>query len=264
MSATDHASWDGATYHQVSAPQTAWGQRVLSRLVLAGDERVLDAGCGTGKLTAALLDRLPRGHVIAFDNSASMLTEARRALSASLDRVTLTQGDLLDLSLAEEDRVDVVFSTATFHWILDHAALFARLFAALVPGGRLLAQCGGAGNLATLYANAAAARQHPDRAPWFVGFEEPLCFAGPAETAGRLEAAGFISVDTSLEDAPTAFEDAAAFRTFIASVCLRHDLEALPAPLRDGFLDEITERAARHPRPFVLDYVRLNIAARRR
>lgn len=263
MSATTDAAWDGATYQRISAPQTAWGERVLARLPLSGDERVLDAGCGSGKLTASLLGRLPRGHVVAFDNSSSMLSEARRTLASFGDRVSFVQGDLLALSLPEEAPVDVVFSTATFHWVLDHDALFTRLFAALRPGGRLLAQCGGAGNLDALYGLAARARSAPALAPSFVGFREPLMFAGSMETAERLARAGFVDIETGLEDAPTPFPDAVSFRTFIANVCLRHDLEALPAPLRDGYLDAVTRAASEAAPPLVLDYVRLNISARR-
>ena len=261
-SATDTA-WDGATYQRISAPQTAWGERVLARLVLRGDERVLDAGCGSGKLTRSLVARLPAGHVVAFDNSASMLDEAKRTLAGEEPRVTFVQGDLLALALPPAAQVDVVFSTATFHWVLDHDALFARLFAALRPGGRLLAQCGGAGNLRALYGLAALARQTPERSPSFVGFREPLLFAGPDETAERLRRAGFVDTETSLEDAPTPFADAASFRTFVANVCLRHDLEVLPPALRDGYLDDVTARASEAAPPHTLDYVRLNLSARK-
>lgn len=147
--------------------------------------------------------------------------------------------------------------------MLDHDRLFAKIFAALRPGGRLLAQCGGAGNLASLYALADAARRAPERAVHFAGFREPLLFAGPTETAQRLARAGFVDVETGLEDAPTPFPDAVSFRTFVANVCLRHDLEALPAPLRDAYLDTITQAAAGTTPPLSLDYVRLNISARR-
>lgn len=261
--ATDTAPWDGATYQRIAAPQTAWGERVLSQLSLVGDERVLDAGCGSGKLTASLLARLPRGEVIALDASASMLAEARRTLNGLGLRVSFVQADLLAFSLPDPQRVDVVFSTATFHWVLDHDALFARLFAALRPGGRLLAQCGGAGNLSGLYQRASIVRAQPSFSTYFEGFREPLYFATPGETAQRLEAAGFTEIVTSLEDAPTPFADEASFRVFVASVCLRHDLEALPVELHPAFLGQVSDAAGAASPPFVLDYVRLNLSARR-
>jgi trans-aconitate 2-methyltransferase len=268
VTATDTAPWDGATYQAVSAPQTSWGERVLGRVALSGDERALDAGCGSGKLTASLAARLPRGSVIALDASSSMLAEARRTLaSAGLeDRVDFRRADLLSFALPETERVDLVFSTATFHWVLDHDGLFARLFAALKPGGRLVAQCGGAGNLDGLYADARRAREAPGRARYFEGFEEPLYFAAPEETVRRLQAAGFVDAEASLELAPTPFADAAAYRAFVASVCLRHDLAALPADRHAAFLDGVTALAAtaRGDRgAFELDYVRLNLSARR-
>src|SRR5918997_2223212 len=132
--------WDAATYERLSAPIEAMGRDVLSRLELAGDETVLDAGCGTGRVTAALVERLPRGRVIAVDGSPAMVREARKRLPESVE---VREADLLELELPEP--VDAIVSTATFHWILDHDRLFARLREALVPGGRLVAQCGGAG-----------------------------------------------------------------------------------------------------------------------
>ena len=113
--------WDGASYDRISAPQEALGRAVLARMDLRGDETVLDAGCGSGRVTEALLERLPRGRVIAVDASPSMVEQARRRLG---DRaVEIRQMDLLELELAQP--VDAILSTATFHWVLDHAALFA-------------------------------------------------------------------------------------------------------------------------------------------
>ena len=76
---------------------------------------MLDAGCGTGKVTRVLLERLPRGRVIAVDASPSMVEQARAALPGAVD---VRQADLTALDLGEP--VDAVLSTATFHWIPDH------------------------------------------------------------------------------------------------------------------------------------------------
>src|SRR5579872_1804276 len=131
------ADWDAVSYHQVARPHLAWGADVIERLGLRGDEVVLDAGCGSGRVTAQLLERLPRGRVIAADRSPAMLSEARSTLAAHAERVRFVQTDLLEIDarLAEAERVDVVFSTATFHWIADHARLFTALHRVLKPGG---------------------------------------------------------------------------------------------------------------------------------
>ena len=121
------------TYHRVADPQEEWGREVLARLELAGDETVLDAGCGSGRVTRQLLERLPDGRVIGVD-ALAVDDRARRARTlADDDRVELIVADLLELELDEP--VDAIFSNATFHWILDHERLFERLFAALRPGG---------------------------------------------------------------------------------------------------------------------------------
>src|ERR1700681_3495808 len=99
MTTTSPANWDAGSYHQVARPHAAWGATVLDRLRLTGDERVLDAGCGSGRVTAQLLERLPRGHVIAADQSPAMLAEARKTLAAYADahQVTFLEADLLDI-----------------------------------------------------------------------------------------------------------------------------------------------------------------------
>ena len=148
--------WNADSYERVSGPMEAMGREVLDRLELRGDEYVLDAGCGTGRVTLALAHKLPRGRVIAVDGSPAMVEQARARLP---DEVEVRVADLLDLEL--EPPVDAILSTATFHWIGDHDRLFANLLNALRPGGRLVAQCGGAGNVAAL--DAAARRGDPAR-----------------------------------------------------------------------------------------------------
>ncbi len=251
-------SWDAAAYHRLSNPQLAWGEHVLERLELAGDETVLDAGCGTGRLTTKLLERLPRGRVIAVDSSAEMLAAAAKELAPWGDRVELVRCDRAALDLA--DVADVVFSTATLHWVLDHARLFANLYRALRDGGRLLAQCGGGPNLRGLMERVHAVQARPPFAEHFAGHEDPWEFADAATTAARLHAAGFASVETNLVAAPTIFEDERIYWEFLRTAILRLQLEQLPEALRSRFLDEVV---ARVPRPLVLDYWRLNLSGRK-
>src|SRR2546423_2203542 len=141
--------WNSTVYHRLSAPQVSWGKKVLSRLRLRGDELVLDAGCGTGRLTADLFEVLPRGRVVGIDLSQNMLQSAREHLLAQYgSRVSLVEADLLDLPF--ERAFDGIVSTAAFHWVLDHLRLFVGLRQALIPGGWLEAQCGGGQNVISL------------------------------------------------------------------------------------------------------------------
>jgi trans-aconitate 2-methyltransferase len=245
--------WDGATYDRISAPMEAMGRAVLDRLELRGDETVLDAGCGSGRVTAELLERLPRGRVIGVDGSASMIDAARERLGGSR-RLELLVADLTELDLGGRT-VDAVLSTATFHWIADHAALFARLRAALRDGGRLVAQCGGAGNIAAIHAAAAEAGAAGPYAEHLGGWVGPWRFAGPQETEALLHAAGFRAARAWLTDWPVTPEDPAAW---LRTIVLGAHLEQLPADLRDPFVRDVL---ARLPEPVVVPYVRLNMDA---
>ena len=255
------ADWDGTAYHRLSEPQFAWGLAVLARLELRGDETVVDAGCGSGRLTAALLDRLPHGRVIAVDRSESMLAVAERELRPRYGgRIELVCADLLDLDL--DRAADVVFSTATFHWVLDHPRLFAVLHRALRPDGRLHAQCGGGANLRHVKARANRLVGAPELRGWFEGWSPPWEYADAETTRRRLEQAGFAGVATSLEPAPTILDDRATYRAFVATVILRPYLARIPdASLRDELLDRMCDEAAGDQPPWSLDYWRLNMTA---
>lgn len=245
-------TWDADTYHRVAAAMDDMALAVLARLPLHGDETVLDAGCGSGRITAALADRLPHGRVIGVDASPDMVRRAREALG---ERAEIRLGDLTELTLAAP--VDAVFSTATFHWVLDHDRLFARLHAALRPGGRLVAQCGGAGNIAAQIAAADTVAARPGYAPAFAGWSRPHRFAGAQETAAKLTAAGFTAVHCWLAPNPVVPEEPLAY---LATVTLGAHLDRLPAERHAAFVEQV---AALLPEPITVDYVRLNIDAAR-
>ena len=253
--------WDAEAYQRLSDPQFTWGLRVLERLPLEGSETVIDAGCGSGRLTGVVAERLPRGHVIAVDRSTNMIDEARRRLAAFGERIAFVCADLT--TFVSETPADAVFSTATFHWLHDHDTLFASIHQCLRPGGRLVAQCGGAGNLERFHAFAEQVYLTEPFAKWFEGFEPAWNFQNPITTCDRLRRAGFVDVACDLENAPTPFDDEATFRGFIRTVVLRHHLARLPdEALRASYLDEVVA-AARKSGPLELDYVRLNMSATR-
>jgi trans-aconitate 2-methyltransferase len=247
-------TWDGASYDRISGPMEALGRDVLRRLSLRGDETVLDAGCGSGRVTEALLERLPEGRVIALDSSASMIVAARERLGDGGDRLEFRQGDLLELEL--EAPVDAILSTATFHWIGDHDALFARLRAALRPGGQLVAQCGGEGNIDVLRGKARDLLAIDPYAEHFSDWQPPWHYAGPSATRGRLLDAGFRAAECWLQAAPREPEQP---REFLTTIVLGPHVQRLPEELREPFMDELLARLGE---PVVVDYVRLNIDAR--
>jgi trans-aconitate 2-methyltransferase len=247
--------WNADVYHRVSGPQVAMAAAVLDRLELAGDEVVLDAGCGSGRVTRLLLERLPRGRVIAVDASAEMVARARTELAGV--RAEVRQEDLAGLRLRPGEQVDAIFSNAVLHWVDDHDALFAHLAAALRPGGRMSAQCGGEGNVAALHATAIAAAADAGLADRFAGWPRPWNFAGAEQTERRLRSAGFGDVRCWLQAWPVEPEEP---RVYLQTVCLGPHLERLAADEHEPFLDAVLARLGERP---MLDYVRLNIVARR-
>ncbi|MGH8936265.1 MAG: class I SAM-dependent methyltransferase [Acidimicrobiia bacterium] len=242
--------WNARSYHRVSGPLEEMGREVLERLPLRGDETVLDAGCGTGRVTALLVDRLPRGKVIAVDVDAEMVRLARQNLGP---RVDVRLADLTELAL--ERPVDAVFSTATFHWISNQQRLYQRLFANLVPGGRLVAQFGGAGNVARILEAAARIGRRTPFAHHFHGWERPSRFPSPEETGRALERTGFTEVHCWLESRPVVPDDPV---THLATISLGPHLERLPVGKRSAFVEQV---AASLNQPVTIDYVRLNVDA---
>ncbi|MGI8631061.1 MAG: class I SAM-dependent methyltransferase [Solirubrobacterales bacterium] len=242
--------WEAGTYHRVGAPMEDMGRAVLDRLPLHGDETVLDAGCGSGRVTRLLAERLPRGKVIAVDGSAAMVAEARATLGPLVD---VRHADLAELSLDEP--VDAILSTATFHWIGDHPRLFAALRAAARDGGRLAAQCGGAGNIEGVRRAIAATVADAPFAEHLAGWEGPWNFAGPAETRERLLSAGFATARCALQRIQVRPGEPVAY---LRSVVLGSHLERLPDALRAPFVERVHKGCAH---PLAVDYVRLDIDA---
>jgi trans-aconitate methyltransferase len=255
--------WNAALYHQISTPQVSWGKKVLARTSLRGDETILDAGCGTGRLTRDLLEALPRGRVVALDVSQNMIDAARAYLVPDFgDRVEFVCCDLLAMPFDKE--FDGIFSTASFHWVLDHDRLFQNLYHALRPRGWLCAQCGGGRNLDRLLARVEKLMTTMPYAMLFAGYPFPWEYSDAETAAARLRHAGFDEIETSLEDAPTTFPNAQEFQQFVESVILRNHLLHIPEPTqRERFLAELTRQAEADDPPFLLDYVRLNLQGRR-
>jgi trans-aconitate 2-methyltransferase len=250
---TASRDWDAAAYDRVSGDvQFVWALEQLERLPLQGDEVVLDAGCGSGRVTKELIQRLPRGRVYGVDQAPSMVAHARAALG---DRATILEQELTQLALPEP--VNVGFSNATFHWIKDHDALFTALAAALSQGGRLVAQCGGKGNIDRMRRLSDEVAQEEPFARHFADWVGPWNYAGPKETRRRLENAGFSEVECWLEPKPVS---PAYPHEFVKTVCLVRHLDYLPEDLKDPFIGRVLEGMGD---PLVIEYVRLNMTARR-
>ncbi len=246
--------WDADAYKVVAVPHLEWARQVLDRLALTGGETVLDAGCGSGHVSALILERLPEGRLIGVDASQSMIDSAREELGDD-PRVELVVSDLLELELSEP--VDAVFSSAVFHWILDHQRLFTRLHDALRPGGRLEFQCGGEGNIGEVERAIESLSGDERFAPYLRGEMQPWNYAGVAPTQSRLRDAALDPDRVWLQTWRVVPPDP---RAYLSSVVLPWHLNRLPEDLHEAFLAAVLETC---PRPFELRYVRLNVSATR-
>lgn len=244
--------WDAGSYHAMATPHQTWGAEILDRLPLRGDETVLDLGCGTGRVTGQLLQRLgPQGRVIGIDGSAAMVADAQRRLGG--ERARFLQQDLLELTV--DQPADAAISGATFHWIADHDLLFTRVRAALKDGAPLIAQCGGRGNIASIVAVVDEVITREPFAASFAGWPGPWNYAGPEETTERLERAGFAVHRVWLNPSP---QRPSQPREFLRTVTLGSHLLRLAPELHEPFLDAVLDGLGPDP---VQDYVRLNIVA---
>jgi trans-aconitate 2-methyltransferase len=238
-------------------PQAAWGAEVVGRLAAEVDGAVptvvLDAGCGSGRVTELLLDRLPAATVVAGDASESMRARARERLARFGGRARVVAFDLEDDAMvgANDGRpFDAVLSTGTFHWVRDHRAMYRRLAAVLRPGGALVAQCGGDGSVADV-------RRVLDTLG--VEWAHLNHYAGAAETAGWLAEAGFRDVWAWLSPEPVDLGERAAAREYLLSGVLAPYVADLTGAEQREIAEAVVDRL---PKPRIA-FVRLNVLARR-
>jgi trans-aconitate 2-methyltransferase len=240
-----------------------WARQVIDDLELQGDETVLDAGCGSGSVTFDLLERLPSGKIYAVDVSPEMIAHLDGAVrEKGLSNVFPICASLTQFTLPEQ--VDVVFSNAVFHWIANDGELFGSLSRNTRAGGRLRAQCGGAGNIARVME---AARAVAVRVPYRAHITESVDsrkYRTPAQATETMERNGWREVRASLFESPEQFADGDAAAEYLRTIILQQQVAMLPPELGDEFLrDVIAEVESRHGAPFTVDYVRLDLWARR-
>lgn len=256
-----NTSWNAEVYDRIGTPMRGWAQAVIDDLQLQGDEVVLDAGCGAGKVTLDLFEKLPNGRIYALDHSSEMIEKIRAVVEErGIDRIIVMQADLSDFALPEQ--VNVVFSNSTLHWIHNDDGLFGSLFRATKPGGRLRAQCGGGHIFAKLMPATDAVRAREPFAEHFAGTDDTKNYRTVDGAVRAMERNGWADARARVFDAPVQFPDEDAAALYLRTIILRDHVRHLPEGLQDMFVRAVvSEYVDRHGPPFTADYVRLDLWA---
>ena len=235
--------WDADEYLRHSGQQAVWAYGLLEQFHLSGDEVVLDIGCGDGKVTAAIAEKLTSGRVVGIDSSPDMIRLAReRFENSSCPNVTFMNIDVRDMAF--EDQFDAAFSNAALHWVKNHRQFLPLVQKALKPGGRTLFQMGGKNNAWEIIAVLGEIMAEPRWNSFFTGFEFPYGFHGPDEYRVWLQEAGLIPRRVELVHKDNQQQGAEGLAGWIRSTWLPY-LEPVQPDLREDFITEIVDRYVR-------------------
>jgi len=230
--------WDATDYAKSSAVQQRWARELLAKLDLQGNERLLDLGCGDGKVTAEIAPLLPDGVVMGVDNSAEMIELAQSRFTSEYPNLNFQVADALNLNFNEE--FDVVFSNAVLHWVADHASVLRGVSDSLKPGGRILLQMGGRGNAAQVIVAMDTVRSMPKWRDSFIGFQFPYSFYGTEEYTKWLPEAGLVPVRMELIPKDMAHVDRSAFEGWLRTTWLPY-IRRVPEDQGQEFLEQVVD-----------------------
>lgn len=235
----DAYKWDAADYRDSSSQQKKWGRELLEKLRLDGGERVLDIGCGDGKLTAEIAGLVPSGNVVGIDSSPEMVDFARGAFPReSYPNLAWEVMDARELAFGEE--FDVAFSNAVLHWVSDQPRVLKGVERVLVPGGRILFQMGGRGNAASVVQVLASLLSRAEWGRYFHDFSVPYSFCTPEEYTVWLREAGLNPVRVELVNKDMAHEGPEGLASWIRTTWLPFT-QRIPEERRGDFVAEMVE-----------------------
>lgn len=238
--------WNPADYAANSAQQQVWAHELISRLELRGDERILDVGCGDGKVTAELARSLPRGTATGIDASPAMIEFAQRTFPPSeISNLAFHVMDARQIRFAE--RFDLVFSNAALHWVDDHQAFLRGAAACLRSGGRLVVSCGGEGNAREIFVSLRSELRRERWRQFFRKMKTPYFFYAPGDYARWLPRYGFEGVRVELAPKDATHAGREGFAAWVRTTWLPYT-QRVPAELREDFIAAVTDRyLAKHP-----------------
>lgn len=239
-------AWNPGDYAANSASQQAWARELFSKLHLQGTERVLDIGCGDGKITAEIASAVPRGEVVGIDASPEMIHFAQRKFPTS--QISNLKFEIMDARRIHFDqKFDLAFSNAALHWVDDHKAFLHGVSRCLRSGGRLVVSCGGKGNAQDVFLALRGEMRLRRWREFFRKIERPYFFHSPEDYARWLPRSGFRSGDVRLADKDMAFEHRDKFAGWFRTTWLPYT-QRVPDSIREEFISAVVNRyVAKHP-----------------
>ncbi len=241
------AAWNAAEYAANSAVQQSWARELIAKLNPRGDERILDVGCGDGKVTAEIARAVPQGSVLGVDASPEMIAFAQKTFPAPKNRgLKFRICDARKL-VALKGQFDILFSNAALHWVDDHEAILHGAAAVLKTGGRLVISCGGKGNAHEVFL---ALRPEMRLKRWREFFRQmpmPYFFHAPGDYEKWLPKFGFNIRTLKLAPKDATYAGAEGFATWLRTTWIPY-VQRVPENLREEFIEAVTQRyVAKHP-----------------
>jgi trans-aconitate 2-methyltransferase len=256
--------WDANTYDNISNIQENWANTIIKKREWTGKENLLDAGCGSGRVTKILSEKITDGNIYAIDNDPNMIKKAKETLK-DFKNIKVIESDLLDIrTLNIPIKFDVIFSNAVLHWVLDHHKVFERFYDLLNPEGQLLIQCGGHGNLQKTLSIFDSVKDLPKFSEYFSQWKLDRNYAKPEETDKILKEIGYKDINVYLTEAPAIFNSKNEYSIYLRTVDLRPYLKYLPSEqVQNDFTNTVLLFMEKHHPNLCwkLDYMRLTILA---
>jgi len=252
--------WDGRHYDKFSCHQKEWGNALIQELKIKGNERILDLGCGNGHTTRRLAALVPLGEVIGIDASAKMLEVAREKCSPNM-KVKLLEINDLDY----EDEFDIIFSSATLHWIIDHKRLLLNICRALKPSGYMRVQFAADGNCSTLINVLKKLMELPEYANEFKNFKWPWFFPKAGEYQELINQVPFNETKIWIENNDRLFKTEEEIVAWIDNPSLIPFIQAISDKVKKNFRDEVVKemllRTKQANETFFETFRRINVFA---